>query len=106
MTCTRTGAHIFLWQYGVYAYGDAFEIEGHMDQREALLIAGSEDKVAYFRIVSYSYKGPINNMPRLHYIVREIESWWKDEPISTLITKAGGFENLGYEGKPLSEVIK
>lgn len=98
MTCTRTGAHIFLWEYGVYAYGDAFEIRPDFD--EADLFA-----VAYFRIVSYDYE-PVYGMTYLHYIVREIESWWKDEPTSTLITKAGGFENLGYEGKPLSEVIK
>lgn len=99
MTCTRTGAHIFLWQYGVYAYGDAFEV-GFQEEE-----GPSMTDVAYFRIVARNFK-PINGMTHVHYIVREIDNWWKDEPISTLITKAGGFENLGYKGKPISEVIK
>ena len=28
MTCTRTGCQIYIEQYGEYAYGDAFEVDG------------------------------------------------------------------------------
>lgn len=100
MSCTKTGAHIFLWQYGIYAYCDAFEIAGNWDDTK-----GSGD-VAYFRIVATSYDGPIDGLDNLHYIVREIENWWKDDPVSTLITKAAGFENLGYEGQSIAQLIK
>ena len=98
MTCTRTGAQIFLWQYGVYAYCDAFEIIHDLD-------AADYFRVAYFRIVDTSF-APFDDQPNLHFIVREVENWFKDHPTQTLITKAGGYENLGYEGRPVAEVIR
>lgn len=96
MTCTRTGAHIYLWQYGEFAYCDAFEVKGNWDDTK-----GSGD-VAYFRIVQTSHQ-PLR--PLVHYIVHDVDNWFKDFPTSTLITKADGFSNLGYDGRPIKEVL-
>lgn len=81
MTCTRTGAHIFLAEYGKYAYCDAFEV----------------GPVAYFRIVQTGRR-PLDHF--LHYTVTRIDNWWDrhDSRISTLITREGGFINHGYSG--------
>lgn len=81
MTCTRTGAHIFLAEYGRYAYCDAFEV----------------GPVAYFRIVQTGRR-PLDHF--LHYTVTRIDNWWDrhDSRISTLITREAGFINHGYEG--------
>jgi hypothetical protein len=84
VTCTKTGAHILLEEYGLYAYGDAFETTGGQ---------------AIFRIVQTENR-PI--FARLHYTVHEIEEWFdrhaKVGETSTLIAKLDGFRNEGYEG--------
>lgn len=88
MTCTKTGAHIFIEQYGEYCWGDAFEVTAD-DETGA--------SIAYFRIVSRSF---VPHLYALHYTVLGIDNWLdKDSPISTLI--ATSFINHGYEGKPI-----
>lgn len=84
MTCTKTGCHIFIPQYQLYAYGDAFEL----------------NSVACFRLVQNS-RLPLSS--HLHYTVITADSWFDKEqqrsPISTLISL--NFTNHGYEGKPI-----
>ncbi len=78
MTCTKTGAHIYLEPYNLYAHCDAFEID---------------ENIAYFRIVEVSYT-PLGSS--LHYKVIEIENWFKDKPVQTLISNK--WINHGYDG--------
>jgi hypothetical protein len=86
VTCTKTGAHLYLEEYGLYAYGDAFETTGGQ---------------AVFRIVQVGQQ-PIQS--RIHYTVHEIEEWFdrhvRTGETSTLIAKLDGFQSHGYEGKP------
>lgn len=85
MTCTKTGCHAYLAEYGEYVYGDAFEIGG------ALVL----------RIVQRSFQGPI--IDRVHYSVARVGEWFDKDghPVSTLI--ATRFNNHGYDGKPVDQ---
>lgn len=98
MTCTKTGAQIYIEQYGEYAYGDAFEVRTPIVGS----LKGSEIyNVAYFNIVMRS-RSPIN-LPVKHYTVHDIEHWFGPhcldvsvEGKSVLIS--ANFTNHGYDG--------
>lgn len=96
MTCTKTGAHIYIEQYDEYAYCDAFELELDAPGIGAINVA----KVAYFRVVEVSFGKPL--YPNLHYKVWNVADWFDRERtglVSTLISD--NFTNLGYEGRPI-----
>lgn len=88
MTCTHTGAHVWIEQYGEFAYGDAFEVES----------------VAYFNIVMRS-RSPITTRVK-HYTVHEIEHWFGPHELDTNVEGksvliSARFTNHGYEGVPI-----
>lgn len=97
MTCTRTGCQVYIEQYGEYAYGDAFEVNG---------VVGFNNQevhynVAYFNIVRRS-RSPING-PVKHYTVHNIEHWFGPHKLDTNIEGksiliSANFTNHGYEG--------
>lgn len=92
MTCTKTGAHIFIEQYDEYAYCDAFEIEtGDGTPFHA--------PICYFRIVEVSR---LALRSQLHYTVVNVVDWFDRDALhyaQTLISD--NCINHGYEGKPL-----
>jgi hypothetical protein len=95
MTCTKTGALIYVEQYGEYAYGDAFEVVGD----------GADKPVAYFNIVMRS-RSPINYAVK-HYTVHDIEHWFGPHDLDTNIEGrsvliAADFTNHGYDGVPIA----
>lgn len=82
MTCTKTGATIYLEPYHAFAHGDAFEL----------------GDVAYFRIVQTHFLTTPDTP--VHYTVHDYVNWFdRGKDISTLITTR--FVNHGYEGIPL-----
>ena len=86
MTCTKTGANIYIVPHRTFCYGDAFEIDG----------------VAYFRIVQASFN-PAGFEP-IHYSVVNYDNWFdQGAKISTLIS--AHYFNHGYSGLPAKEVI-
>lgn len=96
MTCTKTGALIWVEQYHEWAYGDAFEVETDHET--------GYNVVAYFNIVLRS-RQPINYSVK-HYTVHEIEYWFGPHELDTNIEGksvliAATFTNHGYEGVPI-----
>lgn len=98
MTCTKTGALIYIEQYGEYAYGDAFELTPKNEYNNTYF------NIAYFNIVLRS-RSPINGILK-HYTVHDIEHWFGPHNLDTniegksvLIT--ANFTNHGYNGVPL-----
>lgn len=86
MTCVKTGCHIYIIPQGVYAYGDAHEVDG----------------VYFFRLVEESLT-PL--APVLHYEVNGYAYWWdrcKDIFCTTLIAQGHDVLSYGYDGLPLS----
>lgn len=86
--CVKTGCHIYLTEYGEYAYGDAHEYGGMM----------------MFRIAGFDLQ-PINNNEVLHYVVHTIGQWWKDDPYGTLIASRMYVTDFGYDGIPIEEAF-
>ena len=80
MTCMKTGAEIYIDQYGEWAHCDAFVVNG----------------VAVFRIVQTS-REPMAD--KIHYTVHSVDEWFdKDSIVSTLISTLGGWTNHGFDG--------
>lgn len=118
MTCTRTGAHIWLEPYGEWLYGDAFEIGQGWDREtdlgvgRAMLLGGYGvsnwpiKTIAYFNIVARSFK-PVNGLLVKHYTVHSWEEWFNQGDIeqqlrgSFLVTN--NFTNHGYYGEPIDD---
>lgn len=113
MSCTRTGAHIWLEPYGEWLYGDAFEIM----PRPVSKTTGEEPTlkelvvspflfvpVAYFMVVARSFL-PINGLAVKHYTVRDYDNWFNKGDVeqallgSMLITN--NFVNHGYYGEKI-----
>lgn len=95
MTCTKTGALIYIEQYNEYAYGDAFEVTGS---------AEDNNPVAYFNIVLRS-RSPINGILK-HYTVHDFDNWFGPHDLDTSIEGrsfliSANFTNHGYNGVPL-----
>lgn len=87
--CEKTGAHIYLYEYGEWARCDVFRTNG------GALIA---------RIAVYE-RHPLQKV--VHYRIDKIDEWWDRDSIhgiSTLLSDHGGFEYLGYEGVPIEEM--
>lgn len=104
MTCTKTGALIYVEQYGEYAYGDAFEVSGSQTVPIGFENYEVDNHVAYFNIVLRS-RSPINGMLK-HYTVHNIEHWFGPHELDTTIEGksvliAADFTNHGYDGVPI-----
>lgn len=83
MTCVKTGCHIYIIPYGLFAYGDAHQVG----------VGGD----FFFRLVDTD-TGPLN--PFLHYEVNEYDSWWdKNKAVSTLVAARLNVISYGYEGR-------
>lgn len=100
MTCTKTGCHIWIEPYSMWAYGDAFEVEINVPVPHGTEVA----RFAYFKLVRTAYE-VINNMQVKHYTVHNFEEWIGNkfleteadfDPVSVLITT--DFTNHGYNG--------
>ena len=77
MTCIKTGAHVFLEEYGEWAYGDVHLVNGvHI-----LRVAQVEFSPIYLD---------------KHFTFHAITNWWKDKPYGTII--ASFATNHGYNG--------
>lgn len=88
MTCVRTGCHIYLDHYGLFAYGDAHEVGGAF----------------FFRLVKTSSQ-PIHS--KLHYELANHDSWWDTTAhTSTLVADASFVLSYGYDGTSVEDIIK
>lgn len=88
--CIKTGAMVFLKQYGTYMRGDAFLIE---------LETQDVPDIYFFRLNEWSCEMQFPKDEALHFIVHEIEhSFIADQNgMSTLIAKRADY--LGYDGR-------
>jgi len=85
MTCVKTGCHIYIIPYGIFAYGDAHEVGGAF----------------FFRLVQYSDK-PL--FTKLHYEVNNYDSCWdRHAQVSTLVARSEDVIFQGYDGRDTSE---
>lgn len=83
--CIKTGAQIFLEEYGTWVYGDAFEA----------------DDFFIFRVGSQSFTPEAS---RKHFQINLIAHWFDqdvDGRYGTLIAYAQNVTNLGYDGVPI-----
>lgn len=70
MSCTKTGAQIYIEPYCEFAWCDAFETNG----------------VAYFRIVQRSRKPLDHGLGQIYYSVHDYDQWFnKTNGTSTMI---------------------
>ena len=83
MQCQKTGAQIFLAEYGAYALCDAF----YDEQAGAYL----------FRIVSVNYKEPVRG-DKVHYTVHHVQQWFDknngEGPTSTLYSNGNNVTRM------------
>lgn len=84
MSCVKTGCHVFLEPYRMWALGDAFELYG----------------VTYFRFSVLSYNR-IRDVK--HFTVHDWEHWFDEDKtttdgISTMICSPFAVINHGHEG--------
>lgn len=71
MPCIKTGAQIYLENYGEFCWCDAFEL----------------GDVAYFRIVQRSREPLSQAIGEVWYVVNDFDNWYdKEDPLSTLIS--------------------
>lgn len=77
MRCVKTGAQAYIAQYSTYVICDAFEDQGLL----ILRIAGESREPGRLRT---------------HFVVHEVDNWWRDEPYGTLVSSR--FSYFGYEG--------
>lgn len=94
LDCIKTGCHVFLSEYGEYAYGDAFRI------------ANDGGYTYVFRLCERSHK-PIRT-DTLHFIVHRVAHWFDDERTSQSINSTMIAEDVtdnGYHGIPLDHSI-
>lgn len=88
MQCVKTGAHIRLEQYGLWALCDAFKM----------------DEVYLFRVVAVSFEGPFRDVK--HYSVGDVAQWFdknREGHVSTVIASGlcSNVIDYGYEGKAI-----
>lgn len=69
MNCIKTGCQLFLEQYHQFAIGDAYE----------------GDDFYVFRIVN---RASVPFRPTKHFTVKELDHWFQDQPISTMLAYA------------------
>lgn len=84
MECKKTGAHIYLTDHGAWAVCDAFLVG---------VDAKTEEPIWLFRITSTNF-GKFRDYK--HFTIHEVDHWFKDQPISTLIANKVTYH--GYEG--------
>lgn len=90
MPCVKTGCHIYIIPYGVFAYGDAHKV----------------DEVYFFRLAQASHK-PLHDV--LHFELNNYDSWWDAKstkefrpPVSTLAASGSDVISWGYEGRDIN----
>lgn len=86
-TCIKTGAQLYLTEYGAYVYGDLHQI--------------SEDVFVVRTATARSFE-PINNSSIVHGLIHETYEWWGEhdqKQSGTLVVTR--MEYLGYEGVEL-----
>jgi len=85
MQCIKTGAHIYIAQYGEFAICDVFELQG----------------VNLFRIAGTS-REPMRDV--IHFNVVDVAQWFDREATdgrdSTMISACAA--NFGYDGKAVN----
>ena len=86
MPCEKTGAHIHLPQYGLFAVCDAFQL--------------SPDRVYCFRVAGTSSL-PMRDI--LHYTVYDVMQWFDRDSsnYSTVLSSSSTY--YGYEGRLTDE---
>lgn len=89
MTCSKTGCHAYLEQYGEWIYGDAFEYENPAGLAFPPFFA--------FRVAHREIAQPI--YPIKHFTIHKVLADWRDEPYGTIL--ASSVTNHGYEGIPV-----
>ena len=84
MTCVKTGCHIYIIPYGLFARGDAHEVDG----------------TYFFRLMELS---GIPQQDVIHYEINGYDSWWEKDispwTISTLVAMNQDVLSYGYEGR-------
>lgn len=113
MTCTRTGAHIWLEPYGEWLYGDAFEIGQGWDMATNHQVGAAFHRagitspvktIAYFNIAARSFR-PINGLLVKHYTVHSWEEWFNqgdtEQQLRGSFLVTNNFTNHGYYGEPI-----
>ncbi len=86
-TCIKTGAQLYLANYGAYVYGDLHQV--------------SEDIYIMRTATARSFE-VVNNTNIVHGIVHDIYEWWEennDKCYGTLVITQ--MQYLGYEGTEL-----
>ena len=86
MACIKTGAHVFLEEYGEFAYGDMHQFNGTYILRKA----GQGPK-------------PINGLDLIHFQVFNVEVIWDGSPYGVIV--CSGVMDHGYDGKKIKDVL-
>jgi len=90
MTCLKTGAHVYLEEYGEWVYGD-------MHAFTVWEFANGDNAVVYVMRVSARQRVPISIIK--HFTIHKIDSDWQDQPYGTIV--ATSVTNYSYEGVPI-----
>lgn len=75
MQCIKTGCVAYLTNYHEYVIGDAFIIN------DVLLIRTT-------------YRGRDNPRGYVNFNIHDIEQWWEDEPVGTLLSRGYAIKGL------------
>lgn len=118
MTCTKTGAHVYIVPYNefvwcdIHMYGNMHVTDEEYKEVMNALRSLEENEGIRTKIflpimslrICHRSRAPINNCSVLHAIVNDYGDWFdKDTNSSTLITN--NYRYLGYHGKKTSEEI-
>ena len=82
MQCVKTGAHVFLEEYGSWVYGDAFQYGGAL-------------------FVNAVYAGHDPARPVKHYTAHRIDHWFNESRTSEAapsVLVVAGWSDHGYDG--------
>lgn len=104
MTCIKIGCHLFIEQYGEYAYADAFAYDGYSPQsnNEIALKGITIEALHLFNIVQRSFK-PLHH--KLHFTVHEVGDWFGKLAVEPCVERSilisTRTTNHGYGGKEI-----
>lgn len=117
MTCVKTGVHVYIDEYGEYAYGDAFLYSpwhNGFDKQLVLRRLSINERslindTLLIRASCRSLK-PINSMTVVHFRIRTVSEWFgrhneiMHKHPSTIISN--NYENFGYEGIEIEKLMR
>lgn len=72
MTCIKTGAHVYFWNYGFMAAADVFEV------MDTLVIRWNPGSISY-------YSGPTDNATHEVLEVINSDSWWHRDDLGVTV---------------------